>query len=139
MKLKILLGLSVLFSSVSAEVAHIDNQQLQQLLANKVPIIDIRRAEEWRQTGVVENSHLLTFFDKKGGYNLPKWLTTLDSIIQKDKPFILICRTGNRTHVLSQALDKQLGYKQVYNVKKGITDWKRKGLPVVSIPYQKQQ
>jgi len=132
MKLSWFLGLALLSSSVFAEVKHINNEELKQLLTENVPIIDIRRAEEWQQTGVVEDSHLMTFFDKKGKYDFPKWLAALDKIAKKDQPFILICRTGNRTNVLSNALSKKLGYKHVYNVKKGITHWKREGLPVVS-------
>ncbi len=140
MKLNGLLVLALLSGSVFAEVKHIDNRELQQLLAENVPIIDIRLAEEWQQTGVVENSHLLTFFDEKGHYDTPKWLAALDKIAQKDTPFILICRTGNRTNVLSHALSKQLGYQQIYNVQKGITDWKREGLPVVlAADQQKKQ
>mgnify|MGYP003702081111 CR=1 FL=1 len=127
------LGCSLLFShSLSAEVTHINNQELEQMLKDGVPVIDIRRAEEWQQTGVVEGSHLLTFFDKQGKYNFPKWHAGLDKIAQADEPFILICRTGNRTNLLSQALDKQLGYSKVYNVKKGITHWKTENFPVVA-------
>jgi rhodanese-related sulfurtransferase len=117
-----------------AEVHQLDNQALQALLAEGVPVIDIRRAEEWRETGVIENSHLLTFFDQQGRYNLPEWLAALGKIVaSKDQPFILICRTGNRTGLLSRALSEQLGYRKVYNVSKGITDWKRQQLPVALI------
>ncbi|MBT3489473.1 MAG: sulfurtransferase, partial [Gammaproteobacteria bacterium] len=44
---------------------------------------------------------------------------------------VLICRTGNRTARLSQALIKEMGWKNVYNVEKGITDWIKRGNPVV--------
>lgn len=40
-----------------------DNEQLKALLAQDVPIYDIRRQAEWRSTGVVESSHTLTFVD----------------------------------------------------------------------------
>lgn len=116
-----------------AQVTHINNQELSQLLAQGVPVIDVRRAEEWTQTGVVEGSHLLTFFDKNGNYDFRKWMQTFQQIVPTpDAPFILICRTGNRTHTISQALDRQLGYSKVYNVKKGITHWKREKHPVVA-------
>lgn len=123
----------VLFVSfpAAAAVANIDNAQLEKLISEGVPVIDIRRAEEWQQTGVVKGSHLITFFDKKGHYDVPAWLDKLAPIAGKDQPFILICRTGNRTGTVSNFLDKKLGYTKVYNVKKGITDWIAKGRSVV--------
>ena len=134
-KLGLLIGglLLALAQVAQADVKHIGNQELQKLLEQGVPIIDIRRAEEWKQTGIIEKSHLMTFFDKRGRYDLPSWLAKLEKIAGKEEPFILICRTGNRTGTISRALEKQLGYKQVYNVKRGITDWKRHGLPVVPV------
>ncbi len=116
---------------VQAEVKNIDNQELKKLLEQGVPIIDIRRPEEWKQTGVVKGSHLNTFFDKRGRYDVDAWLARLAPVAGKDDPFILICRTGNRTGTVSRFLDQKLGYKKVYNVQRGITDWIRKGNPVV--------
>jgi len=118
------------FPAVAA-VANIDNAELEKLISEGVPVIDIRRAEEWQQTGVVKGSHLITFFDKRGNYNVPAWLEKLAPIADKNQPFILICRTGNRTGTLSNFLDKKLGYTKVYNVRRGITDWIAKGKPVV--------
>lgn len=116
---------------VSAKVTNIDNAGLEKLMAEGVPVIDIRRAEEWQQTGVIKGSHLITFFDKKGHYDVPAWLDKLAPIAGKDQPFILICRTGNRTGTVSNFLDRKLGYTKVYNVQKGITDWIANGKPVV--------
>lgn len=129
-KLLFILLLLAVFPS-NAAVMNIDNAQLEKLIEEGVPVIDIRRPEEWRQTGVVKDSHLITFFDKKGNYNVPAWLEKLAPIAGKDQPFILICRTGNRTGTVGKFLDKKLGYKKVYNVQKGITDWIAKGKPVV--------
>ncbi|WP_457676951.1 rhodanese-like domain-containing protein [Thiolapillus sp.] len=114
-----------------AAVTNIDNEELEKLISQGVPIIDIRRPDEWRQTGVVKGSHLITFFDKRGNYNVRAWLDKLAPIAGKDDPFILICRTGNRTGTVSRFLDQKLGYSKVYNVQKGITDWIAKGKPVV--------
>lgn len=95
-----------------------------------IPVYDIRRAEEWRHTGVVEGSNRLTFVDEKGKL-LPDFVEKFTRAVKKDDPVILICRTGNRTDVLSRALVQELGYTKVYNVKKGITHWISEGLPVV--------
>lgn len=115
---------------------NIDNQQLKSLQATGIPVYDIRRTEEWAQTGIVEGSHRLTFVDEKGRV-MPDFVTKFTQAVGKNDPVILICRTGNRTDVLSHALVEQLGYTHVYNVKNGITRWISEGLPVVRNPAAK--
>lgn len=110
--------------------ANIDNQQLKSLQAQGIPVYDIRRVEEWQQTGVVEGSRRLTFVDEKGRL-MPDFVAKFTQAVNKNDPVILICRTGSRTDVLSRALVEELGYTQVYNVKNGITRWVSEGLPVV--------
>ena len=56
--------------TVKAEVIQVDNEALKQLLNAGVPLIDVRTASEWQQTGIIEGSHLLTFFDEKGQYDV---------------------------------------------------------------------
>ena len=60
-----------------AEIVNVNNEQIKELSKNNIPIVDIRRSSEWDQTGVVPNSILLTFFDKKGNYNLDEWYQQL--------------------------------------------------------------
>lgn len=126
-----LFSLLVLAQSAQADVKHIDNEALKSMLEAGVPIIDVRRPEEWKQTGIVEGSHLMTFFDKQGRYDVAAWLQKLDKIAKQNEPFILICRTGNRTGTISNFLDRKLSYNNVYNVQKGITYWIEGGLPTV--------
>jgi rhodanese-related sulfurtransferase len=109
---------------------NIDNQQLKALQAQGIPVYDVRRAEEWAQTGVIEGSHKLTFTDDKGRV-MPDFVEKFTKAVGKADPVILICRTGNRTDMLSRALAEQLGYTKIYNVKNGITRWIGEGLPVV--------
>jgi len=109
---------------------NINNQQLTTLQAQGVPVYDIRRPEEWTQTGVVEGSHKLTFVDDKGRV-LPDFVEKFTKAVGKNDPVILICRTGHRTDALSHALVEQLGYTKIYNVKDGITRWISDGLPLV--------
>jgi rhodanese-related sulfurtransferase len=132
----LLFSLFVLFflAGCSEEILYfnIDNQQLKSMMDEGVTIIDIRRPEEWKQTGVVKGSQRLTSFDK-GGRLMPSFLPTFTNNISKDQPVILICRTGNRTQALSTHLSKELGYTNIFNVKNGITSWIREGLPVTRI------
>ena len=57
---------------------NLNNEQLKTLLKQGTPIYDIRRPEEWRQTGVVEGSQLLTFVDN-GGRVKPDFLSRFTS------------------------------------------------------------
>ena len=105
-----------------AEIVNVNNNQIKELSKNNIPIIDIRRSSEWQQTGVVPKSILLTFFDKKGNYNFDKWYNDLSVKINSDKPIILICRTGRRTRIIAEMMDKKFD-NVIYNAKNGITSW----------------
>ena len=125
--------ITLIFSfDVFAEVGNISNEELKQMMSENVPIIDIRRPDEWRSTGVIQGSHLLTFFDARGNYDLKKWLSELNKIAGKNDKFILVCRSGNRTGQVSHFLDQKLGYKNVYHLKRGIKNWIKTGDKVVS-------
>ena len=114
----------------STGVVHISSDQLQTLIDKKVTLIDIRRPEEWTQTGVVESSKKITFFSASGAIN-PNLVTELKKAAPADKPVVLICRTGSRTRVGAQMIQAQLGYKTVYNVEHGITKWIAEGRKTV--------
>lgn len=107
----------------------IGNSELANKLENGVKLIDIRRADEWKQTGVVDGSIKLTAFDDRGRF-INSFADMLAKSVQPDEEFILICRTGNRTAVLSNWLSTEGGYKNVVNVKDGITSWIKEGQPV---------
>lgn len=122
--------LALLPALAAAEVSHIDNEELARLAAAGVPIIDIRTEPEWKETGIVAGSRLMTFFDERGRADPPAWLEKLKAVAKPGDPVVLICRTGNRTRLVAQFLDQQVGYKQVYNVKAGIHGWMREGRAV---------
>ena len=132
---KIILIINVLVASFAfSDVIEIGNIELKSLLQKKIPLIDIRRKDEWKSTGIVENSILMTFFDKNGKANTNKWLKELNKIANKNDPVILICRTGRRTGIISKFLSEKVGYRLIYDVTDGITDWIKKGNTVVN-PY----
>ncbi len=112
-------------STASAEVINIHSDELSKLIAEGVPIIDIRRSEEWQYLGVIEGSHKLTFFDQRGQYDAKKWLAETNKIAKADEPVIIICHLGVRSKVVSDWMSNQVGYQTVYNVDKGIDEWLR--------------
>ena len=127
--------LIVLFISnnVFAEVVQISTEQLKQLLASDVTIIDVRTSGEWKQTGVVEGSHLFMFFNEKRQPLTEQWMQQTSELISPDQELILICRSGNRSGMIANYLSKQHQFVRVYNVQKGIKDWIAKGNKTVSV------
>jgi len=119
-----------LLSVTPPKFSNIDNQQLKDLLAKGTRIIDVRRPEEWQGTGVVAGSLLMESFQKTGRLR-QGFLDEFTQSVKKDEPVILICRTGNRTGMLSTGLSERFGYTNIYNVSKGIEGWIKAGNPVI--------
>jgi len=109
--------------------ASIDNAELQAKLDQGIKLIDIRRPEEWKETGVVEGSIQSTAFDDKGNF-IPAFMEMLEKTVEPGEEFALICRTGNRTASLTNYLATKGGYPHALNVRDGITDWIKQGHPV---------
>ena len=61
---------------------NLDNNQLKTMLEQGTPIFDVRRPDEWRQTGVVNNSKLLTLVSANGKVN-PEFFPRFTSMVNK--------------------------------------------------------
>lgn len=134
-RLAALFGMAVsmtIATPAQAEVTHIDNAQLRRLIDQGVPVIDIRTAPEWAETGVIKGSHLLTFFDQNGRYDAAAWLAQVQKIATPEQAVVVICRSGSRTLPVSRLLDQAAQYRTVYNVRAGIGGWIKAGLPVAA-------
>ena len=118
----IFIGFLLTIKFAFAKIVDVNNEQIIELSKTNIPIVDVRRSSEWDQTGVVPESILLTFFDKKGNYNFDEWYEELRLKIDEGKPIILICRTGRRTTIIAKMMDKKFD-NVIYNVKSGITSW----------------
>tara|TARA_E500000178_G_C16854347_1_gene676643 strand:+ start:160 stop:537 length:378 start_codon:yes stop_codon:yes gene_type:complete len=105
-----------------ADVVDINNNQILELSNTNIPIVDVRSKTEWDQTGVIPNSILLTFFDKEGNYDLNEWYEKLLLEIDEGEPIILMCRSGNRSRIIADMMDKEFD-SVIYNAKRGIMSW----------------
>jgi len=114
-----------------ADVEEVDNSTLEALIASGVPVVDVRRDDEWQSTGVIEGVHTLTFFDKQGRYDANKWLAALEQIAPKGTPVILICEAGVRSKHIADFLDKRLGYSGIHNHSDGMRSWIKASKPVI--------
>ncbi len=124
---KILFILLFLVNSAFAEV--INQYPSQELLDSNIKVIDIRTSPEWEETGLLQNSIPLTFFDIFGNYNVPLFMKALRSHIKEGEKFAIICHVGNRTAILADYLDKE-EHMQVINLLGGIDHAIKQGLNV---------
>ena len=125
MKIRFYIKLIIFLLTVKfafADVVDINNEQIVELSKTNIPIVDVRSSSEWDQTGVIPTSILLTFFDKEGNYDLDEWYEKLRLEIDEDDPIILICRSGNRSRIIAEMIDKKFN-NVIYNAKSGITSW----------------
>lgn len=99
-----------------------------------IAIVDIRTAEEWEQTGIIERSHTITFYDTLGRYDVAQFLSTFTKVITtQETPFILVCAHANRTKTVAELLGKEYQYKNVYELDGGINwGWIDKGFETVT-------
>ncbi len=95
-------------------------------------MIDIRRPEEWRQTGVAQGAQRIDM-------RRPDFAQAVLQSVHGDPnaPIGIICRTGNRTTHMQKAM-QEAGFTQVYNIREGMAGsgagpgWIHRGLPVES-------
>ena len=124
-------ALIVASAPLRAEVTEVDVARLEQLREKGVPVIDLRTPEEWSRTGVIEGSHLVTFADAGGRYDIDGWASRLAAIVAPDEPIALICWSGRRSSIAGRILDRQFGYVQVFNVPGGMEQWTTEGRATV--------
>ena len=106
-----------------AEIYEVDNEKIKMLLENSVPLIDIRTESEWRETGIINNSYLLTFFDNEGNYDFKKWMIEVGEIADENGPVIIMCRSGRRSRIVSNMIIKENNEYLIYHATDGIKSW----------------
>jgi len=115
--------LYIVTTQAFAEVKEVNNQEIMSLMQSGVPIIDIRRVEEWSDTGVIKQSNLLTFFDKQGNHDIEKWMSELKKVANTSDAVIIICRSGGRSRIVANLLDQEANYSNVYDATNGMLSW----------------
>ena len=88
---------------------------------NDFAILDIRTPGEF-QSGHLSKSILIDFYSQ----------TFVDQLsrLDKEKTFLIYCRTGNRS-TRSLEIFKKLKFQKIYHMANGISTWYSEGFPVV--------
>ncbi len=120
--LVIMLGLFLVVQELQA-ADDVDVIQARSMNQQGALLLDVREPEEYSAIHA-PNAKLIP-------------LGQLNSRLQeiaayKDKPIVVMCRTGRRSGIAVSQLQKA-GYTQVSNVKGGIQAWEHNGLEVVKM------
>ena len=126
--MKILLVIFVLFTKcVNAEVINIDNRELSNLIEKEVKIIDVRTQNEWKSTGIIKGSFLISLLNKNKKFIFDDWFEIFNNKFGNNKSIVFICASGVRSNYISHLVKKKEPDLKVYNLKKGINYWIRSG------------
>lgn len=85
-------------------------QELKQLIDNKVDfqLVDVREEHEYDEANI--NGLLIPLGD----------ILDRAGEVDKNKQVVIHCRSGKRSATAIQALESQMGYSNLYNLKGGI-------------------
>ena len=109
--------------STDMSIIDVDAKEAYELIyshKNDLIILDIRTESEYID-GHINGAINIDFYSKDFREKLSK--------LDREKTYLLYCRTGNRS---SKAISdfRELGFKKIYHLYNGISEWYNKGLPV---------
>jgi len=84
-------------------------------------ILDIRTSGEY-QSGHIKDSIMIDYYSKSFADEIGR--------LDKDKSYLIYCRSGNRS-ARSMALFEKQQFRKIYHLSTGINGWYSAGLPVV--------
>ena len=117
-------------------LGQMNSDELLEAQAQGSVIVDIRRKDEWKKTGIIDGAITITAFTKAGRLHQDFRKKFSSLVPSLETPVVLYCRTGNRTTKLGNALVSELGYSNLSHLRNGITGWFKDGLK--SVPYAGQ-
>ena len=113
--------------------AEIENLTPEDVLAeqedSRTLLIDIREQEERARTGVITGSihaprGMIEFYaDPTGAYHREEF--------DPERRIILYCASGGRSALATRTL-REMGYRNVAHLDKGINGWTERGLPLTT-------
>ena len=117
-------------AEAKARIREIDADQLRQMQARGVPVIDVREPGEFAE------GHI------PGAVNIPRGVLEFEvdghpavncvrdpALGHRDQPVIINCRSGARSAMAADAL-RQLGFAEPLSLAGGFVGWAGAGLPV---------
>ena len=84
-------------------------------------ILDLRTTQEITDKGYLKGAVQLDFLAKDAEDKIGK--------LDKNKTYYIYCASGGRSGDAAEYMEKH-GFKKVYNLEKGFSEWVMKGLPI---------
>jgi rhodanese-related sulfurtransferase len=84
-------------------------------------IIDLRTDDEINGKGYIKGAIQIDFLAKDAEKQIDK--------LDKNKTYYIYCAAGGRSADAAEYMENQ-GFKKIFTLKKGFSDWTSKGLPV---------
>ncbi len=111
-------------STKRQEVKNVSANDFYKLLKEieKPQLIDIRTPGEYK-SGHIKGAKLINFYDSNFMKNIEK------AELNKEQPVFIYCRSGHRSKA-SIKFFKELGFKKIINLARGINDWYQNKLPI---------
>ena len=128
------------FAQIAAEIASSINEMMPWDVEDYLQshpdalIVDIRETHEY------DTMHIPDSINVPRGIleNACEWdfeETEPELVEARDRPVVLVCRSGNRTTLAANTL-QQMGYENVISLKTGLRGWSDYELPLVDIEEQ---
>lgn len=109
--------------SKEAVVTHLSSERFKAIIANDKggTIIDLRTNEELEKKGYIKGAVQLDYLAKDSEKQIDK--------LDKNKTYYIYCAGGGRSSEAATYMEKH-GFKRVYTLEKGLSEWLQKGFPV---------
>lgn len=126
-KLFLLLVALVSFASVTNAqnpvVTNLSSERFKAIIENDKngTIIDLRTTEELEKKGFIKGAIQLDYLAKDSEKQIDK--------LDKNKTYYIYCAGGGRSSEAAAYMEKS-GFKRVYTLEKGLSEWLQKGFPV---------
>ncbi len=107
----------------NAVVTNLSSERFKAIIENDKNgvILDLRTTDEITKKGYIKGAVQLDFLAKDSEKQIDK--------LDKNKTYYIYCAAGGRSSDCAEYMEKN-GFKRVFNLEKGISDWLSKGYPV---------
>lgn len=109
--------------SKSAVVTNLSSERFNAIIGNDKNgvLLDLRTTEEMKNKGYIKGAIQLDYLAKDADAQVDK--------LDKNKTYYIYCASGGRSSDCAEYMEKH-GFKRVYTLEKGLSDWLLKGFPV---------
>ena len=109
--------------SKDAVITNLSSERFKAIIANDKggTILDLRTTEELEKKGYIKGAVQLDYLAKDSEKQIDK--------LDKNKTYYIYCAGGGRSSECATYMEKA-GFKRVYTLEKGLSEWLQKGFPV---------